>query len=184
MSRPGRKRRAVDREPSGRPQREGVAEIKRPVMLRRCTTMGWPPTEENQRRADNAGMTTLPGRMAAVGLISQQAASGIQGYADAVVAYQRAIECPGGVKGGSMGDMPARGSIAAIFDEEGYEANVKRITADYMAAEAALLATGCKGSVQWALGVPEEVPPGDVSAHAVDTLERAGKALWNVVRVG
>lgn len=81
MSRPGRKRKAGKREPSGRPKRETAHEIRSPVGEQRCRRMGWPikqvvkgghvvPHVENIRKAVKAAYGTEQGILWGRGLIS------------------------------------------------------------------------------------------------------------------
>lgn len=184
MSKAGRKRKQqVEREANGRQQRESVDATKRPVLSRRCRMMGWPDTDENRRVADQASMATLYGRLSVAKTLSARAAMSIQGYVDLVQRYRRAIENPGPVKGSAMGDMPAKGSVSAIFDSEGHAESVRRTTNAYKAAEGALIASGGKAAVIWAIEQPETVCPLDVPYGVIDMLEKAGKALEQFVRV-
>lgn len=180
MARP---RKNVAREPNGRPQREGAYDRMREVLVARCQVMGWPL--DPLVAARDVSLATLPGRMRAAGLISQNQCNGLIWYADAHGAYLRAIDAPkpwpkcAYIETASS-ELPARDLNAPTkidIQEDDEQFYVRRVTDRYMGAEGALLATGKRDVALFVLNAPETTGPHCLPSHRLLALRKAGDAL-------
>lgn len=179
----GRKRKPGKREPNGQPQRQSQMHHMGVVLARRCRAMGWPPSDENLRRARDPQLDTLPGRLFVAGLIGANAYKGIMAYNDLRIAYQRAIECPGGHQASAMGGMPARGSIADMLNEEDHAAWVRRVTDRHMAAIGAAQSVRGDWAIEVLFSAGGLLRPEEVRAETVDLAKRAGLLVANALGI-
>lgn len=169
------------READGRPRRQGVTEnlAEHPVSARRLLRMGRNPkdatAQELAAAARDVRLATLAGCLYAAKRIPEAAYLGVMEYARVHHRWTRGIGSPPAFPAYASHVPKLGGHEPEIVDS--LVDRLKRDANAYMNAEGALLASGCKPAVVYALTAPEEIGVDDVASGFVESVEKGGMAL-------